>query len=49
MRPEIRDALRQRYGFRCGYCGVRETDAGARLTLDHFHLLIPSPQGPLKL
>jgi hypothetical protein len=24
------------YGYSCGYCGVRESDAGSRLTLDHF-------------
>jgi HNH endonuclease len=31
-----RQALRERYGFRCGYCGVHETDIGAELTVDHF-------------
>jgi HNH endonuclease len=36
MRPDEREALRQRYGFRCGYCGVHETDVGAELTVDHF-------------
>ena len=29
-------SLRQRYQFRCGYCGVHEDDVGARLTRDHF-------------
>lgn len=29
-------ALRQLYNFRCGYCGVSETDVGAALTTDHF-------------
>ena len=29
-------ALRQRFNFRCGYCGVSETEAGAELTVDHF-------------
>jgi hypothetical protein len=29
-------ALRQLYDFRCGYCGVSETEAGAELTVDHF-------------
>ena len=32
-----RDELRARFEFRCGYCGVSETDAGALLTVDHFH------------
>jgi hypothetical protein len=31
-----RQALRERYHFRCGYCGVHETDVGAQLTVDHF-------------
>lgn len=29
-------ALRERFNFACGYCGISETDAGARLTVDHF-------------
>ena len=29
-------AVRQRYGFACGYCSVSETDAGGELTVDHF-------------
>jgi hypothetical protein len=36
MRADERDALRQRFQFRCGYCGVREVDNGAQLTVDHF-------------
>jgi HNH endonuclease len=36
MRSDERDVLRQRFQFRCGYCGVREIDAGAELTVDHF-------------
>lgn len=28
--------MRERYAFRCGYCGVSETDAGGELTVDHF-------------
>jgi hypothetical protein len=36
MRSSARDTLRARFGFRCGYCGVREEDAGAELTVDHF-------------
>jgi hypothetical protein len=30
------DAVRQRYGFRCGYCGVSEEDVGGELTIDHY-------------
>ena len=29
-------AVRKRYAFCCGYCGVSETDAGGELTIDHF-------------
>jgi len=36
MRSALRDVLRERYSYRCGYCGVREADAGAELTIDHF-------------
>jgi hypothetical protein len=36
MRLDERDALRGRFGFRCGYCGVSEVAAGAELTVDHF-------------
>lgn len=42
MRQEVRQAIRQRYGFRCGYCGIREVDVGAELTIDHFQ---PRSQG----
>jgi hypothetical protein len=28
--------VRQRYGARCGYCGVRENDVAGELTVDHF-------------
>lgn len=34
---ELRQQVRERYDFRCGYCEVRETDSGSPLTLDHFH------------
>ena len=30
------DIVRQRYEFRCGYCGVSEADTGGALTVDHF-------------
>jgi hypothetical protein len=36
MRPEEREALRRRYEFHCGYCGVSEMEVGAELTVDHF-------------
>lgn len=36
MRQSVRDALRARYNYCCGYCGVEETDVGAELTVDHF-------------
>ncbi len=36
MRSDTRRRIRVLYEYRCGYCGVRESDAGARLTLDHF-------------
>jgi hypothetical protein len=36
MRAEDRRKLRLRFRYRCGYCGVRERDVGAELTVDHF-------------
>jgi 5-methylcytosine-specific restriction endonuclease McrA len=42
MRPDEREALRGRFQYRCGYCGVSERDAGAELTIDHFQ---PRSQG----
>jgi hypothetical protein len=36
MRREDREALRRRFNFRCGYCGVSEREVGAELTVDHF-------------
>ena len=33
---ERREVVRRRYGARCGYCGVHETEAGSVLELDHF-------------
>ena len=32
----MRDAIRARYRFRCGYCGVEESEVGAELTVDHY-------------
>ncbi len=36
MRLSEREALRRRFGFRCGYCGVTEAEVGAELTADHY-------------
>lgn len=33
---DARRAVRLAYDYACGYCGVRETDAGSELELDHF-------------
>ena len=33
---ELRQTVRRAYNFSCGYCGVREEDAGSELELDHF-------------
>ncbi|HID64967.1 MAG TPA: HNH endonuclease [Anaerolineae bacterium] len=32
----LRDTIRALYGFRCGYCGVTETESGGKLDIDHF-------------
>jgi len=42
MRQDEREALRRQFAYRCGYCGVRELDVGAELTIDHFQ---PSSHG----
>ena len=36
MGAEERRKLRRQFRYRCGYCGVRERDVGAELTVDHF-------------
>ncbi len=36
MRRALRQSVRVRQNFRCGYCGVSETDIGAEMTVDHF-------------
>ena len=33
---ERREAVRRLYDGRCGYCGVREAEAGSELEIDHF-------------
>jgi hypothetical protein len=42
MRIALVHAVRQQYGFACGYCAVSEVDAGTTLTIDHFQ---PRSQG----
>ena len=37
MRKSMRQSVRTRYNFCCGYCGVTETDIGSEMTVDHFH------------
>jgi hypothetical protein len=36
MRSDVREAVRTRFTGHCGYCGLHENEAGARLTIDHF-------------
>jgi hypothetical protein len=36
IRDDVREAVRTRAQFACEYCGVRETDSGDLLTIDHF-------------
>ncbi len=36
VRSEQREQVRKRAGYACEFCGVREVDAGSRLTVDHF-------------
>jgi len=33
---EDRQAVRDAYGYCCGYCGVSESDIGGDLQLDHY-------------
>lgn len=39
---ELRNHIRAKYHFACGYCGVNEVWAGGELEIDHFQ---PSSQG----
>lgn len=36
MRATLREIVRQRYVFGCGYCRISETEIGALMTIDHF-------------
>lgn len=38
----LRQSIRALYGFRCGYCGVTESESGGQLEIDHF---LPQSQG----
>lgn len=40
MDASQRERIRQRYAYSCGYCGVRESDVGATLTVDHHHPIV---------
>jgi len=40
--PTLRESIRALYDFRCGYCGVTETESGGELDVDHFR---PRSQG----
>jgi hypothetical protein len=42
MLHSLRQSVRARYNFRCGYCGVLERHVGSELTIDHFQ---PVSQG----
>jgi hypothetical protein len=33
---EIREEVRRRFAYCCGYCGVHENEAGSALEVDHF-------------
>lgn len=37
--PEERTIIRQRFKYRCGYCGLHETWFGDELEIDHFQPL----------
>ena len=36
IRVQAKRVVRAIYAFRCGYCGVKESQTGAELTFDHF-------------
>jgi hypothetical protein len=39
MPHPLHEQVRRAFGFRCGYCRVDETSAGAELTVDHYRPL----------
>ena len=36
LSKSLLDQVRERAHFACEYCGVKETDSGGALTIDHF-------------
>ena len=32
----VKQRLRERFNYRCGYCGIREVDHGSELEVEHF-------------
>jgi uncharacterized protein (TIGR02646 family) len=36
VKQDIKETVRRAYDFRCGYCDVREEEAGSELEVDHF-------------
>lgn len=32
----LKQQLRERFNYRCGYCGIREVDHGSELEIEHF-------------
>lgn len=34
---ELKERIRQRFGYCCAYCGVHEHDVGSELEAEHFH------------
>lgn len=34
---ELGEHIRQRFDYRCAYCGVHERDVGSELEVEHFH------------
>lgn len=39
MAHVLHEVIRQRFAFRCGYCGTTEVEAGGELAVDHYHPL----------
>ena len=49
LSPEIRAAVREAYGRRCGYCGVSEVWVGGELEIDQFPVAASGLAEMLKL